>query len=85
MCLAIAESRGWVVATDDRRAIGIAARVPLSVISTPELVRAWADATRPDPALLATVLTDIQTLARFVPQPTMPEAAWWSNQIPPTP
>jgi hypothetical protein len=81
MCLALDEARGWTVATDDRRAIGIAARAGMSVISTPELVKSWADATRPDPAVLAGVLTDIQTLARFVPQPSMPEAAWWLTQM----
>jgi hypothetical protein len=77
MCLALAESRGWAVATDDRKAIGVAGQAGLTVISCPQLVKAWADATRPDPAVLAGVLTDIQTLAKFVPNPSMTEAAWW--------
>jgi hypothetical protein len=76
MCLALAESRGWVVATDDRKAIRVAGSAGLTVISCPQIVRAWADATQPDPVLLAGVLADIQTLARFVPITTMPEAAW---------
>ena len=48
MCLALAECRGWIVATDDRRAIQVAQKAGLSVVSCPELVKAWADATRPD-------------------------------------
>ena len=63
MCLAIAESRGWVVATDDRKAIRVAEKGGLTVISCPQLVKTWVDATRPDTALVVQVLTDIQTLA----------------------
>ena len=82
MCLALAESRGWPVATDDRKAIRVAAQAGLTVISCPQLVKAWADATRPDPATLVQVLTDIQTLAQFRPNATMPESAWWFRQFP---
>lgn len=80
MCLALAESRGWVVATDDRKAIRVARQAGLTVISCPQIVRAWADASQPEPAVLAGVLNDIQTLAKFVPSPRMPEAAWWFKQ-----
>ena len=66
MCLALAESRGWVVATDDRKAIRIAGQAGLTVISCPRIVKAWANAIRPDPTrVLVGVLTNIQTLARF--------------------
>lgn len=77
MCLALAESRGWVVATDDRKAIRIAGEAGLAVLSCPRIIKTWADAVHPDPAVLAGVLAEIQTLARFVPNPTMPDAAWW--------
>ena len=43
MCLAIAEARGWTVATDDRKAIRVAGQAGLTVMSCPELVKAWAD------------------------------------------
>lgn len=79
MCLALAESRGWPVATDDRKAVRIAKGAGLTVISCPQIVKAWVDATRPDPATVAQVLTDIQTLAQFRPNPTMPESLWRSN------
>ena len=77
MCLALAERRGWLVATDDRKAIRVARQAGLTVVSCPELVKAWADATRPDQATLVQILKDIQTLAQFRPNLTMPEAAWW--------
>jgi len=82
MFLAIAESRGWPVATDDRKAIRVAQQAGLRVISCPELVKAWIDATKPDSATLVQLLTDIQTLAQFRPNATMPESAWWLQQVP---
>ena len=48
MCLALAESRGWLIATDDRKAIRVAQQAGLTVLSCPELIKTWADATRPD-------------------------------------
>jgi hypothetical protein len=81
MCLALAECRGWTVATDDRRAILVAQQTGLTVVSCPELVKAWADATRPDSTIVVRVLTDIQTLAQFRPNRNMPEAAWWERLV----
>jgi hypothetical protein len=79
LCLALAECRGWTVATDDRRAILIAHPAGLTVVSCPELVRAWADATRPDATSLVQALTDIQTLGQFRPNSRMPESDWWNH------
>ena len=81
MCLAIAEARGWSIATDDRKAIRVSRQAGLAVLSCPELIKAWADATRPDAKLLVQVLTDIQTLAQFRPNPAMPESSWWYKQL----
>ncbi len=71
MCLALAECRGWTVATDDRRAILVAQQAGLAVVSCPELVKAWADATRTDTSTLKQVLNDIQMLAQFRPNSSM--------------
>jgi hypothetical protein len=81
MCLALAERRGWVVATDDRKAIRVAQLAGLTVVSCPELVKAWADATAPSQAVLTKVLQDIQVLAQFKPNPSMPEHGWWVAQL----
>jgi len=81
MCLALAECRGWTVATDDRKAILVAQQAGLSVISCPELVKAWADATRPDATSLDQVLSDIRSFAQFRPNQTMKEASWWMSRV----
>ena len=81
MCLALGECRGWVVATDDRKAIRVARKVGLTVISCPELIRTWADATQPGPAILSQVLREVQTLAQFRPNEAMPEFDWWLKVV----
>jgi hypothetical protein len=85
MCLALAESRGWMVASDDRKAIRVARQAGLPVISCSEIIKAWTDATQLDPAALARILADIQALAKFVPNPTMPDSGWWLQHLPPGP
>jgi hypothetical protein len=82
MSLALAECRGWTVATDDRRAILVAHQAGLTVVSCPELVKVWADANRPDATRLVQVLTDILTLAQFRPNPKLPGYQWWVDQLP---
>jgi hypothetical protein len=81
MCLALAEERKWFVATDDRRAIRVAQHAGLTVVSCPELVKAWAIATGPDQAALNKILRDIQVLAQFTPNPAMPEYQWWVDEV----
>lgn len=81
MCLALAESRSWPVATDDRKAIRVAQQAGLKVLSCPELIKTWADSTRSAPALVVQVLSDIQTLAQFRPNQTMKEASWWMSRV----
>lgn len=81
MCLSLAEERKWLVATDDRRAIRIARQAGLTVVSCPELVKTWADATAPDRADLIRVLQDIEELAQFRPNRTLPEFRWWHRAL----
>lgn len=81
MCIALAEQRGWLVATDDSKAIRVAQQAGLTVLSCPELVKRWADATKPDQATLCKVLQDIHVLALFKPNPRMPEYQWWIDEL----
>jgi hypothetical protein len=81
MCLAIAEQRRWVMATDDRKAIRIAQQAGVAVVSCPQLVKAWANATAPDQAALNKVLQDIQILAQFKPYPSLPHYQWWVDEL----
>ncbi len=81
MCIAIAEQRSWGIATDDRKAIRVAQQGGLAVISCPEIMKRWADATGPDQASLCKVLQNIQVLSQFKPNPSMPEYQWWVDEL----
>ncbi len=81
MCLALAEQRKWIVAKDDRKAIRVAQQAGLSVVSCPQLVKAWADATGPKQAALNRVLQDIEVFAQYKPNPSMSEYQWWVDQL----
>lgn len=81
MCLAIAENRGWTVATDDRKVIRTGEVAGLTVVSCPELVKKWADAARPAAPVLQGALKDIQFLAQFRPNSSMPCCKWWTGQL----
>jgi hypothetical protein len=76
-CLAIAKTRAWTLATDDRKARREAGLLGVPVVTTPELLKAWADASGAKKAKVARLLQDIQTYARFTPHKTMPLHAWW--------
>ena len=81
MCIALAEQRRWYVATDDRKAIRVARQAGLTVISCPELIKKWADTKNPGEAVLHQVLKDIQVLAQFKPNQSMPEFQWWMDEL----
>lgn len=76
-CLAIAMSRGWIVATDDRKAQRIASENGIALTSTPELIQRWIDTTSPSEATVADVLKKIEVFARFRPRRNDSLYAWW--------
>ncbi len=81
MSLAIAQSRNLVLATDERKARRIAREnVPqLSIISTAEIVRAWAEGKeRRD---IIAVMRSILARARFRPADSDPLALWWNEML----
>jgi predicted nucleic acid-binding protein len=81
MCLAIAQSRGWTLATDDRKARRIATERGVSVLSTPQLLRQWAEATTAEDKDVTRVLNNIQTFANFRPNRRLPDADWWEEIV----
>ena len=81
MCMALAESRGWLIATDDKKAIRIGQQSGLTVLSSPQLVKTWADNAHPDQPTLVKALQDIEVLAQFRPNSTMPACQWWLDQL----
>jgi hypothetical protein len=81
MCVALAESRDWTIATDDRKAIRIAQQAGLHVVSCPQMVKKWTDLTNPSTAILARALKDIEIFAQFRPNPPLPEYQWWVENV----
>jgi predicted nucleic acid-binding protein len=81
MSLAIAQSRHLVLATDEKKARRIAREnVPqLSIISTAEIIRAWAEGRNPSDVTIA--LNSILTRARFRPADSDPLAPWWNKML----
>lgn len=75
--MAIAKTRGWGLASDDRKARRLAGQLGVHVLTTPELVKAWAQNTSATATDLAQVLQNIQAFARFMPHKTMPLHQWW--------
>jgi hypothetical protein len=59
----------------------VAGQAGLFVLECPKLVKTWAAAIKCDAALIVQVLTDIQVLAQFRPNTSMPEAGWWQRSL----
>lgn len=81
MALAIAKSRGWMLATDDRKARRKADELGVRTLTTPELMRRWAERNKRSRRAVEDALGRIETLARFTPARTAPEADWWRNHL----
>lgn len=76
-CMAIAESRRWTLATDDRKTRRIALENGIALTSTPELIQKWVDATSPSEATAVDLLRRIEPFARFRPRRADPLHGWW--------
>jgi predicted nucleic acid-binding protein len=81
MALAIARLRGWILATDDRKARRMAAGLDVTALTTPQIVRHWAERNSVDTAQIRQAIVNIQELARFVPGQVFPEYKWWMQQL----
>lgn len=78
-CLAIAKSRDWLVATDDRKAMRVAAESGISIITTPELLDFWVKANSPTGQEIIQTLRAIERFANFRPQRASPLHDWWKS------
>lgn len=77
--LALAIERGWGIATDDKRAQRICEQnyPQVGVVSTPQLLKHWADVAHPATALLAQTLASIEARANYLVGRRDPLYAWW--------
>ena len=79
LALAIAKSRGWKLSTDDRKASRIADRLSVSVLTTPELIKRWADSATASCDELRDTLRLIEDRAKFLPATSHPLYSWWRD------
>lgn len=80
-CLAIALSRGWTVATDDRKARRIASENGIALISTPEVIQRWVDANSASGTDAGDLLRKIERFAKFRPRRSDPLYGWWVGLV----
>lgn len=81
MALAMAVTREWLLATDDRKVRRTARDLGVRVITTPELVRRWAEATAATEEEISAALCRVRGLARFVPGEGCPMHDWWVRYL----
>ncbi|MFY7807268.1 MAG: hypothetical protein ACOVQ7_27985 [Limnoraphis robusta] len=79
----IAVSRGWAIATDDRRAISlIKSEVPfLQILSTLDLIKYWSEAANLNSLKLREALEAIQVKGRYRPRKSHLLYSWWELAI----
>ncbi len=79
--LAIAKVRGWIVATDDRKARRVATEQSISTISTSEMIHAWTASEKVSDQQVGELLRNIQQFGRFVPRRSDPLYEWWMQLV----
>jgi hypothetical protein len=76
---ALAVNRGYILATDDRKArrVVVERHASLRLTNTLELLREWQQTAGPPDGLLRDALQLISTRATYRPRPTHPLWDWW--------
>lgn len=81
MTIAIAQSRGWAIATDDRKARNVATATmvssPCTILTTAEIVRNWVEITTPRLAEAGRAICRIERIGRFRPSAGHALRGWW--------
>lgn len=83
MCFALAESRGYEVATDDLRAVKRACRRfgGFKTLGTIEILMIWQRRHGVAADRMRTIAESISRLARYRPGPLHPGFGWWENPV----
>ena len=78
---AIAVHRGWAIATDDRKARTIFTKhfPQISLVSTLDIVKYWADSRHVEKNAISATLRDIATRANYEPSPKHELYEWWQK------
>lgn len=80
---AIAMHRHRGVATDDRKARSVFARVNpgVQLLSTPELLKHWVNTSNPSLEVVREALQNVQTQASYRPSVTHALHVWWQSIV----
>jgi len=80
---AIALCRRWDIASDDHKVLAVIRRLAphIRVVTTPELLKHWADSTQVSADQLSTVLKNIQQRANYWPGQKHVLYSWWQTAI----
>ena len=81
MSMAIAKTRSWSLASDDRKARRLAGQLGVNLLTTAEVVKTWMESTKASDDDVREMLRRIQTFARFIPHRTMPLYQWWIDTV----
>ena len=79
MTCALAQHRGYRIATDERKTIRLVGN-QIVIVGTLDLVRVWADNTAVSPALLREVFSAIENRG-YVPGTAHVHYAWWKQIV----
>jgi predicted nucleic acid-binding protein len=79
--VAIAISRGWAIATDDKAATNLFRREKpdLEILSTPEILKYWAEKNKVSDQELKNVLNSVRVKGRYLPPRGHLLANWWAS------
>jgi hypothetical protein len=79
--IAIAKHRNFVLLSDDRLALKFASQPEVGVrtITTPQILKIWADLSSANEARLYDIVPRIVELAKYSPKIGSPLSEWWSK------
>lgn len=82
MTIAIASTRQWAVATDDKKAIRIATSALIhgrdSIWTTPDVIRYWVDTMSPSQRDASQAIRRIERIGRYRPPARHALREWWN-------
>jgi predicted nucleic acid-binding protein len=80
---AIAIHRNWAIATDDRKALALFARIApqIELISTLQLIKYWTDAENSTHEEIRNALYNMHLGAPYEPKSSHPLYSWWQVHI----
>lgn len=79
--VAIAVSRDWDVATDDKKAVSICEKMQCFSATTPDLIRHWAERSSIGKKETGEVLRAVRARAVYAPGKSHPLYDWWQQRF----